>query len=103
MTAGGDRRSAPRLLPEHTPYSPPAVLRPGRDVTIVNISSNGALVRSASRISPGADAELQLTGRSRFIVCGRILRAVVISIDPLSYEAAIVFDAPLVDVGSGSE
>lgn len=99
MTVGGDRRAARRLPPEQTPYSRSALLRPGRDVTIVNLSTGGALVRSASRMNPGTDAELHLTGPSRVSIRGRIDRCIVISIEPLSYEAAIVFDAPLVDSG----
>ena len=94
MTVGADRRSSPRLSPQQTSYSPSAILRPGQDVTLVNLSTGGALVRSSGRMTPGVRAELQLVGPSRAIVSGRIDRCSVINVNPLKFEAAIVFDAP---------
>ena len=37
---------------------------PGQPVTLLNISSRGALVESAARLRPGAHTEMQLAGRS---------------------------------------
>jgi len=103
MTVGADRRSSPRLIPEQTLYSPSATLRPGQDVTVVNIGQGGALVRSNGRMNPGTRAELQLLGSSRAIVSGHIDRCIVIGISPLKFEAVIVFDAPLAMASAGSE
>lgn len=103
MTVGADRRSSPRVLIEHTCFSPSAILRPGQDVTLVNLSTGGALVRSTGRMNPGVRAELQLVGPSRTIVSGRIDRCRVISVTPLKFEAAIVFDAPFAGARTGSE
>ena len=103
MTVGADRRSSPRVSPQQTPYSASAILRPGQDVTLVNLSTGGALVRSIGRMNPGVRAELQLVGVARAIVHGRIDRCSVISVSPLTFEAAIVFDAPFPGVRTGSE
>lgn len=102
MTVGSDRRSSPRVSPESTPYTRAALLYPGHDVTLVNIGAGGALVRSTTRMNPGAPAELQLSGASRALVRGLIDRCAVISIDPLTYEAAVVFAAPFA-IAAGSE
>lgn len=62
---------------------------------MVNLSSGGALLESASRMKPGARAELQLFGAVRWQVRGRIERCRVLRLAPLSYEAAMVFDERL--------
>jgi hypothetical protein len=90
-----DRRRAKRLPPAHTPWQALALLRPGQDVTLVNIGCGGALLESASRMLPGARADLQLIGTPRCTVRGRIHRCQVTCLDPLRYRGAIVFDEPL--------
>jgi hypothetical protein len=72
-----------------------ALLRPGREVRLINISESGALVRSHTRVNLRGSAELQLFGSVRLHITGRIQRCRVASLAPLSYEAAIVFDEPL--------
>jgi hypothetical protein len=74
-------------------------LRPGHDVELVNVSAGGALLRSSARLKPGMRSELHLQGATRRSVRGRISRARVISVAPLRYEAAVVFDAPLTGDG----
>jgi hypothetical protein len=54
-------------------------------------------------MNPGVRAELQLVGASRAIISGRIDRCSVISVNPLKFEAAIVFDAPFAGAHPGSE
>ena len=79
-----------------------AVLRPGHDVEVVNVSAGGALLRSTTRLKPGMPSELHLVGASRRCIRGRIARARVISVTPMRYEAALVFDTPLTGLmGSG--
>ena len=79
-----------------------AILRPGHDVEVVNVSAGGALLRSTSRLKPGMPSELHLQGQTRRSVRGRIARARVISLAPLRYEAALIFDTPLTgSTGSG--
>jgi hypothetical protein len=90
-----ERRRAARRTPEDIGCQRQAILRPGHDVEIVNVCARGALVRSAARLKPGARSELQLSGGRRLAVRGRIDRSRVIRLEPLRYEAAIVFDEEL--------
>jgi hypothetical protein len=68
------------------------LLRPGRQIVLVNISRGGALIHSTNHLKPGARTELQLLGRERHVISGRIDRCRVIGLNPLRYEGAIVFD-----------
>lgn len=99
LTPVADRRHAPRLGPEPSGWKPDALLRPGFPIRIVNMSSHGALVETATRLRPGRVAELQLCETagddSRVLVRGRIGRCRVTAIDPIRYEGAIEFDSPL--------
>ena len=89
------------------------MLRPGLLVTVVNISSGGALVESSGWLRPGARTELQLETRwaetlglrRRQTVRGRLDRCHVAALDPLCYRGVIVFEE-LLDADSspmGSE
>ena len=90
-----DRRIAERVPPERTPWRAFALLRPGQEVVLVNVSPGGALVESLTRMSPGTRTELQLFGTSRCSMRGRVERCRVSGIEPLRYEGAIVFDSSL--------
>jgi hypothetical protein len=94
-----ERRRAERRTAEDIGCHSQAVLRPGHDVEIVNVCARGALVRSAARLKPGSRSELQLSGARRLAIRGRIDRARVIRLEPLRYEAAIVFDEELQAAG----
>jgi hypothetical protein len=90
-----ERRDAARVAPEDTPWRRSALLRPGQDILVVNLSVGGALVESATRMMPGTRTELQLIGSTRQVVRGRIERCRVARLEPLRYEGAIVFDERL--------
>jgi len=94
-----ERRRAERRTAEDIGCHRQAVLRPGHDVEIVNVCARGALVRSAARLKPGSRSELQLSGARRLAIRGRIDRSRVIRLEPLRYEAAIVFDEELQAAG----
>jgi hypothetical protein len=87
-----DRRRAPRVGPERTPWRSLALLRPGQEVMVVNLSRGGALVEASTRMTPGGRTELQLSGSSRRCVRGCIDRCRVTQLEPLRYQGAIVFD-----------
>ena len=53
MTVSLERRARFRVPPGHTPWARAAILRPGQDVTIINLSAGGALVESSLRMKPG--------------------------------------------------
>ena len=103
LTINVERRAGRRVAPASTAWSPSALLRPGQEVALINLSSGGALVESPTRLKPGAPAELQLLGPWRCVVRGRIDRCRVIRLEPLRYEGAIRFDAQLDPRALGSE
>lgn len=91
-----DRRHEWRRPGSHAPWRIHAVLRPGLEVTIVNITSRAALVESDGRLRPGATTELQLTGATaRTCVKGRLDRCCVTALAPLRYRGVVMFDEPL--------
>ncbi len=76
-----------------------AVLRPGRAITLLNITSRAALVESAARLRPGAHAEIQLAAPgSRTSVRGRLDRCQVVALEPIRYRAVMMFEEGI-DVG----
>jgi hypothetical protein len=98
MTGGstGERRAANRLAGEHGIVQ--ARVRPGHDVSVVNVSAGGALVHTAHRLMPGAAIELQLMKPDeRVSIRGRVLRCGVERVRPTSicYRSAIGFDRNL--------
>ena len=99
MSSGSiDRRHARRHQTTEEHGITYARVRPGKRVTIINISSGGALVETSHRLLPNATVELHLEGSDRPIsVRGRVLRCFVARVRSLgvSYRGAIVFDRPL--------
>jgi hypothetical protein len=95
LTEVGERRASVRVTPDLASWQALALLRPGREVRLINISERGALVQSQTSLKPKAAAELQLFGPMRLQVNGRIQRCRVSSLAPLLYEGAIVFDEPV--------
>jgi hypothetical protein len=87
-----ERRQANRLPPEQTPWRRTALIRPGHEVQLVDLSSGGALVESSARLKPGLRTELHLHGAHRRSIVGRIDRCRVTALDPIRYQGAIVFD-----------
>jgi hypothetical protein len=101
-TAVAERRREPRVAGGGYRFNPAAVLRPGLEVVLINISRRGALVESSARLRPGARAGLLLSGTdARASVEGRIGRCHVAGLDPLRYRGVIVFDKDL-DIGTSA-
>jgi hypothetical protein len=95
-TATNERRHESRAAGAGHQFGADAVLRPGHEVVVVNISRRGALVDSGSRLRPGAHAELLLSGTDgRVRVEGRLDRCQVVRLDPVRYRGVIVFDDDL--------
>jgi hypothetical protein len=95
LTPPHERRRHARVPPEDTPWDRSALLRPGQEVVLVNLSREGALIASRNRMNPGARTELQLLGTRRRSVRGRIERCRVSALDPVCYEGVLVFDEGL--------
>lgn len=93
-----DRRRARRRQTSEEHGIVSARVRPGKRVTIINISSGGALVEANHRLLPNATVELHLEGADwQISVRGRVLRCYVARVLSLcvSYHGAILFDRPL--------
>lgn len=100
-TVVGERRKDPRVEGGGHSFQSSAVLRPGQEVTLVNISRRGALIDSGVRLRPGAQAELLLCGTDvRVRVEGRLHRCHVVRLDPVRYRGVVVFDQD-VEIGDG--
>jgi hypothetical protein len=83
LTPARERREAPRVDPRRTQWHEVALLRPGQEVLVVNLSPGGALLESPTRMSPGARAELHLFGAPRLMVRGRVDRCEIVRLQPL--------------------
>ena len=73
-------------------------VRPGHHATLIDVSEGGALIETIHRLLPGAAVELQVeTGAGRASVRGRVLRSIVIGVQPsgVCYRGAIGFDTYL--------
>ena len=93
-----DRRVALRhcRVEEHGIVS--ARVRPGHDVSLIDVSAGGALVEGRYRLLPGASVELQLeTSQLTAGVRGRVVRCSVSRLRSTSvcYRGAIAFDRHL--------
>lgn len=72
-----------------------ARVRPGYDVSVIDLSAGGALVESDRRLLPGAAVELHLRSDQRSeIVRGRVVRCAVARLraNAVCYRGAIAFD-----------
>lgn len=90
-----DRRRTSRRhsIEEHGIAS--ARIRPGKRVTVIDVSAGGALLETGHRLLPGASVELHLQNdHRRATVRGRVLRCYVARIRSTSvcYRGAILFD-----------
>jgi hypothetical protein len=102
-----ERRSERRVIACGRRWRPHAVLRPGQHVTVLNLSSQAALMESDGQLRPGAHRELQLNaGGQRVSIKGRLVRCHVTALEPLRYRGVLVFDHRMAiehDEGPGRE
>ena len=97
-----ERRRECRCPGGGTRWRSHAILRPGQPVTLLNISSQAALVESASRLRPGARTEMQLAGPgTRVSIAGRLDRCYVAALEPIRYRGVVLFEQR-VNVGESS-
>jgi hypothetical protein len=90
-----ERRASPRKLWDECGWLLSARLRPGQDVSVLDLSTRGALVEGVVRLMPGASIELHLIGLDRRqTLRGRVVRCHVSALDPsgVRYRAALEFD-----------
>ena len=92
-----ERRSHPRLSGARVRQIA-ARVRPGRTVSLVDVSRFGALVEAATPLRPGARIDVHLAdGDGQTALAAVVTRCRVCAIDPeagVTYEAALSFEAP---------
>jgi hypothetical protein len=96
--AATERRLCRRLreLAEHGIAS--ALVRPGINASVVDVSADGALIETRQRLLPGSSIEIYFGPDRRLpLVKATVLRCAVARLDPdrVSYRGAIVFDRRL--------
>ena len=75
-----------------------ACVRPGHEVSMIDVSAGGALVETDHRLLPGTSVELHLKTENRLaIVRGSVLRCAIVRLHPSSvcYRGAVGFDRHL--------
>jgi PilZ domain-containing protein len=91
-----ERRRMPRRIPEPGEVLSKVRLRGGREWTVVDISSGGALLDGDNRLLPGTHVDVHVTTRDgRVLVRARVVRASVVRLraDVVGYHAALAFEA----------
>ena len=75
-----------------------AKIRPGHHVTLIDLSTGGALLEGERRLLPGTVVELQIHAKDRQATLrGSVVRCSVVRVRPasVSYRGAIAFDHDL--------
>ena len=75
-----------------------ARIRPGHDVTLIDLAPGGALLEADRRLLPGSSVELHIQSADRHAsLRGCVLRCCVVRVRPASvcYRGAIAFDRHL--------
>jgi PilZ domain-containing protein len=90
-----DRRQDTRFLPPLLGDTH-ATIRPGREVSLINLSAGGALIQAGRPLRPGSRVHLQVKTPARtFGLNAHVLRCIVSSlnaVDGVTYQGAIRFD-----------
>jgi hypothetical protein len=89
-----DRRRTVRRVPASQEPVCRVRLRTGRELSVVDVSNDGALVEGA-RLLPGTHLDVHvITHEGRILVRSRVVRAFVVSVqaDAVRYRGALAFD-----------
>lgn len=92
---GSERRRTIRREPHSEEPLSHVRLRTGRELTVVNISSSGALVEGLTRLLPNTHTDLHIVTRhGRVLVRTRVVRACVwrLERDMVCYRTGLAFD-----------
>jgi len=90
-----ERRRSGRRTPQPDEALSRVRLRTGRELTVVNISADGALVEGHTRLLPGTRTDVHIVTRhGRVLVRTRIVRSLVWRLEPdlVTYRTGLAFD-----------
>jgi hypothetical protein len=91
----GERRRAPRRVPEASEVLARVRLRGGRELFVSDVSPFGALLEGDSRLLPNTHVDVHVTTRQgRILVRARVMRVAVCRLhaDVVTYRAAVAFE-----------
>lgn len=100
-----DRRRTIRREPHAEEPLARMRLRTGSELSVVNVSTSGALVESGTRLLPGTHVDVHvITREGRILVRCRVIRSFVchLQADSVTYRGALVFDRS-VDVDAAGQ
>lgn len=93
-----ERRHTVRRGPDPSEPLSRARLRAGRELSVINVSTGGALVEGETRLLPGTNVDVHVTAaQGRVLVRARVVRCAVWSVnaDVIQYRAALAFSTPV--------
>jgi len=89
-----ERRHGNRWAPSATDPLSRLRLRLGRDLSVVDVSTSGALVQSTTRLLPGTNVDVHVTAtHGRVLIRARVVRCTVwdVTADAVQYRGALAF------------
>jgi hypothetical protein len=98
LTEHTDRRHGNRWVPASTDPLSRVRLRLGRELSVINVSTSGALVHGTTRLLPGTHVDVHVTAsQGRTLIRARVVRCAVwdVAADVLQYRGALAFSAPV--------
>ena len=93
-----DRRRTPRRVPDAANVLSRVRLRGGRELSVINISPDGALLEGETRLLPGTHIDVHVTTRDgRVLARARVVRASVFHLtsDSIRYRPALAFESAI--------
>ena len=93
-----DRRHGNRWVPSATDPVSRVRLRLGRELSVLDVSTSGALVQGTTRLLPGTNVDVHVTAsQGRVLVRARVVRCAVweVTADAVQYRGALAFSTPV--------
>jgi hypothetical protein len=93
-----DRRHGNRWAPSATDPLSRFRLRLGRELSVVDVSTSGALVQGTTRLLPGTSVDVHVTAtHGRVLIRARVVRCSVwdMTADVVQYRGALAFSTPV--------
>lgn len=93
-----DRRRGNRWVPGATDPLSRVRLRLGRELSVLDVSTSGALVQGTTRLLPGTNVDVHVTAsQGRVLIRARVVRCTVwgVTADAVQYRGALAFSTPI--------
>lgn len=98
QTERHERRQGSRWTPVATDPLSRVRLRLGRELSVIDVSTSGALVHGTTRLLPGTHVDVHVTAsQGRILIRARVVRCAVwdVAADVVQYRGALAFNAPV--------